>query len=57
MSVHWRKEKQVAAWFRDDDLITGTGELLNHSDGFLLWVKVQNNEAGRRGCVIGTATY
>lgn len=49
--------KQVAAWFCDDDLITDAGELRNHSDVFLLWVKVQNNEADRRGCVIGTATY
>lgn len=56
-TVLWRKAKQVAAWFCDDDLIMDTGELCNHSDAFLLWVKVQNNEADRTGCMIGTATY
>lgn len=38
-TVLWRKAKQVATWFCDDDLITGTGELRNHRDVFLLWVK------------------
>lgn len=47
-------------WWRvfcNDDLFTGAGELRNHSDVFLTWVKVQSNEADRSGCMVVTATY
>lgn len=46
-ATHWRKEKQVAAWFCDDDLIISTRELCNHGDVFP-WAKGRNNEAGSR---------
>lgn len=35
-STCWRKEKQLAVWFCDDDLIIGARELRNHGDVFPL---------------------
>lgn len=49
-------EKQVAAWFGDDDLIIATRELHNHRNVFL-WGKGRNKEAGCRWWMLGMRSY